>query len=313
MSNKTLERTETMLRIACYYEGMAVGRNDGNPLYIWNNLKRRQDAKEIAEVNHVRPIEGTEILGKFDAHVWADWGEDGLTQILPYTPVFPTQNGKDPVVYWPTDTHVNGASYAYRLGLAKKSDIVYTAQKVTVEQFAKDGVVAKWLPCAVEPLAYPKYELACKHYDICFIGHINSQHRIDHLDRAFKEFPNFFYGQRSFEEAAEKFADSKICLNVALNDDVNMRCFEVTGSGGFLLTNRIPSLEELFIDGKEIVMYDSMDDMVEKAKYYLAHDDEREAIAKAGYERSMKDHKFSQRVDVILNDIKKFKEGVKHA
>lgn len=296
------------MRIACYYEGMQIGRNDGNPLYFTNNIKDRKD-KDL-EVSHIRPTGDISVLGHFDAHVWCDWGEDGLRNILPYVPQFPKKNGTDPVVYWPTDTHINGDSYNYRLALAKESDIVFTAQKVTVEQFAKDGVTAIWLPCGVEPLAYPKYELASKHYDVCFVGHINTDNRIAMLDRAFKEFPNFFYGQRLFEEAAHKYADSKICLNIALNDDVNMRCFEVTGSGSFLLTNRIPSLEELFVDGKEIVMYDSLDDMAEKAKYYLSHDDEREAIAKAGYERSMKDHQFSMRVDVILNAIKQFKSNL---
>jgi len=138
-------------------------------------------------------------------------------------------------------------------------------------------------------------------------GHINSQHRIDALDRIFREFPNFFYGQRLFEEAARIYADSKISFNIALNDDINMRCFEVTGAGGFLLTNRIASLEELFVDGKEVVMYDSIDDAVEKAKYYLAHDSEREKIALAGYERAMKDHTIDARCDVILKSINKFK------
>lgn len=295
-----------MLRIACYYESR-LGRNDGNPLYVWQNLKARQVNKEL-EVDHLAPIENASLLGKYGAHIWCDWGEDGLKGALPYEPIFPPQNGKDPVVYWPTDTHVNGDSYNYRLGLAKKSDIVFTAQKVTVEQFAKDGIRAIWLPCGVEPKAYPKFTLASQHNDVCFVGYINSEHRIDFLDRMFKEFPNFFFGQRLFEDAARVYADSKICLNIALNDDVNMRCFEVTGSGGFLLTNRIPSLEELFVDGKEIVMYDSFDDAVEKAKYYLEHDDERKAIAKAGYERAMKDHTIHNRVDVILNEIKKFKE-----
>lgn len=298
-----------MLRIANYYDGSF--RNDGNPLYFTHDVKLRSKDDKKIEVNHVRPEASTiEHLGHYDAHVWCDWGEDGLRHILPYPVSFPVRNGTDPVVYWPTDTHINGDSYAYRLSLAKRSDIVYTAQKVTVEQFAADGVTATWLPCGFEPLAYPKYELAAKTYDVCFVGHINTPNRIEALDRLFKEFPEFYFGQLAFEDAAHKYAESKICFNIALNNDVNMRCFEVTGSGNFLLTNRIPSLEELFVDGKEIVMYDDLDDMVAKAKYYLEHDEEREAIAAAGYARSMKDHRFSKRVDIILNDIKKFKEKV---
>lgn len=294
-----------MMRIACYYESR-LGRNDGNPLFVWNSLKKRQEKKEL-EVDHLAPTDDTYLQGKYDAHIWCDWGEDGLGDYLPYKPVFPKQDGKNPIVYWPTDTHVNGASYDYRLSLAKKSDIVFTAQKITVEQFAKDGVNATWLPCAVEPQAYPKYNLASKHYDVCFIGNINSQHRIDALDKLFKTFPNFFYGKRLFEEAAHKYADSKICFNIALNNDINMRNFEVLGAGGFLLTNRLESLQELMQDGVHCVMYDSLEDAMMKAEYYINHDEEREKIARAGYEHVLANHTMDKRVDVILNAIKKFK------
>lgn len=40
-------------------------------------------------------------------------------------------------------------------------------------------------------------------------------------------------------------------------------------AGGFLLSNYQPELAELFRDGEEVVMYTSMDDLKEKAGYYL--------------------------------------------
>ena len=291
------------MRIAIYYESR-LGRNDGNPLYVWNALKKRADI----EVDHLAPINNVHLQGKYDAHIWCDWGEDGLGGVLPYTPIFPAKNGKDPVVYWPTDTHVSGPSYDYRLSLAKRSDIVFTAQKPSVEQFARDGVSAMWLPCGVEPQAYPKFELASQHYDVCFIGYINCEERIDALDRLFKEIPNFFFGQRLFETAARVYADSKVCFNIALNDDVNMRNFEVLGAGGFLLTKRIAALEELLEDGVHCIMWDTLDDAVAKAKYYLEHEEERKKIAEAGYQHVIAKHTIDHRVDVILNEIKKFKE-----
>jgi len=295
-----------MMRIAIYYESR-LGRNDGNPLYVWNALKRRKDV----EVDHLAPIPNVELQGKYDAHIWCDWGEDGLVNILPYKPLFPKQNGKDPVVYWPTDTHVSGPSYDYRLECAKKSDIVFTAQKPSVEQFARDGVNAMWLPCGVEPQAYPKFELASQHYDVAFIGHVNCEERVDFLDRMFREYPNFFFGQRLFEQAARVYADSKICLNIALNNDVNMRNFEVLGAGGFLLTKRISALEELMEDGVHCVMYDTIDEAVAKARYYLDNEEERKAIAEAGYKHVIANHTIDARLDVILNEINKFKGAVK--
>jgi spore maturation protein CgeB len=127
----------------------------------------------------------------------------------------------------------------------------------------------------------------------------------------FKEFPNFFFGQRLFEAAARVFADSKICLNIALNNDVNMRNFEVLGAGGFLLTSRVESLEGILTDGVHCMMYDNLEQAVEKAKYYLEHDEEREKIARAGYDHVIANHTIDHRVDVILEAINKFKGELK--
>ncbi len=279
------------MRIAIYYDNV-TGRNDGNPLYVWNALKRMQEQGKL-EVDHLAPMANVDMFGKYDANIWVDWGEDGLTGLIPY----PMIDCPRPNIYWASDTHLG---FDYRLNMAKKFDHVFVAQKRAVEEFAAQGVQAEWLPHAFEPQAYPRMELASKKYDISFVGHINSENRIDALDRLFKEFPNFFYGQRLFEDAAEKFCESKIVFNISMLDDLNMRTFEAMGTGSFLLTNWIPTIEEVFEDGKHLVLYRSLDEMVDKAKYYLAHDTERERIAAAGYAEVMAKHTIQHRVDRML-------------
>jgi len=279
------------MRCAIYYDNV-TGRNDGNPLYVWNALKRMQE-KGLLEVDHLAPMKNAEMFGQYDANFWVDWGEDGLGSMIPY----PMIDCPKPNIYWASDTHLG---YQYRLEMARKFDHAFVAQKRAVEDFAKDGVKAEWLMHAFEPQAYPRMEFASKKYDVCFVGHINSQNRIDALDRLFKEFPNFFYGQRLFEDAAEKFCQSKIVFNISMLDDLNMRTFEAMGTGSFLLTNWIPTIEEVFEDGKHLVLYRSHDEMVDKAKYYLAHDTEREKIAAAGYEEVMAKHTIQHRVDRML-------------
>ena len=327
-----------MLRIATTYESR-LGRNDGNPLYVQACLKRMQyyvgihgglgpnhdldswfadgmpDAradesaknlwektKELLEVDHIYPTGDLSPFGKYDLNIHTDWGEDALVGILPYKVI----DTPRPMAYWASDTHISnglaGDSYPYRLSMAKKADYAFCAQKRAVEEMKKDGVNAIWLPHAVEPQAYPKFDILTKKYDVCFVGHVNTRNREDALDRLFSEFPNFYYGQALFNEAARKFAESKICFNIAMTDDLNMRNFEVMATGSFLLTSWIPTIEELFEDGKHLVLYRSMDEMVDKAKYYLKHDDEREKIAQAGYEEVMKKHTIQHRVDVILNE-----------
>ena len=57
------------------------------------------------------------------------------------------------------------------------------------------------------------------------------------------------------------------------------------GAGGFLMSNYQAELSEYFIDGKDMVLFDSPEDMQWKIRYYLKHDDERQQIAKNGFEK----------------------------
>ena len=295
MSNK--------LRLAIYYENR-LGRNDGNPLYVYASLKRLQE-KGILELDHLIPTGDLGTFGDYDASIWVDWGEDALTGLLPYKPIYPPPHR--PLVYWCSDSHLG---YDYRLQCAKEADIVFCAQKRAVEEFKKDGINNPiWLPHAVEPLAYPRYEIPGKKYDVCFVGHVNSPNRIDALDRLFKDFPNFYYGQRLFEDAARKYAESKICFNISMKDDLNMRTFEIMATGSFLLTSWIPTIEEFFKDGVHLALYKDQDEMIDKAKYYLEHDEEREWIAREGYHEVIKNHTIDHRVNIMLDQIKIFNES----
>lgn len=84
------------------------------------------------------------------------------------------------------------------------------------------------------------------------------------------------------------FRSSKINLNISLRSIVSgipLRCIDIMAAGGFLLSNYQPELEELFTDGEDMVMYTSMDDLKDKAGYYLEHDEERRRIALNGWKK----------------------------
>ena len=82
----------------------------------------------------------------------------------------------------------------------------------------------------------------------------------------------------------------------------NIRMFEVTGAGSCLITDWKDNITELFEPGKEIITYVSIEDCIEKIKWLLNHPEERRKIAKAGHERTMRDHTIESRVK-ILNGI----------
>ncbi|MBA4319681.1 MAG: hypothetical protein C0412_14870 [Flavobacterium sp.] len=81
------------------------------------------------------------------------------------------------------------------------------------------------------------------------------------------------------------------------------RIFEVAGCGAFLLTGYAPHLEDLYSIGKEIEGFNNFKELVEKIKYYLKHDEERKAIARAGYERTLKSHTYEKRFNEIFKII----------
>lgn len=73
------------------------------------------------------------------------------------------------------------------------------------------------------------------------------------------------------------------------------RNYDIPGCGAFLLTQDTDNLRDYYQDGKEIVIFKGYKDLIQKIRYYLEHDKEREAIASAGYNRTIKEHTYEKR------------------
>jgi spore maturation protein CgeB len=96
---------------------------------------------------------------------------------------------------------------------------------------------------------------------------------------------------------------SKIVLNLHIQDTPTMRDFEVTACGAFLLTNYVQGLERFFEIGKEVVCFNSSGDLRTIAEYYLMHPEECKNISQKGYERTRKDHGYTQRMECVVQEI----------
>jgi spore maturation protein CgeB len=84
---------------------------------------------------------------------------------------------------------------------------------------------------------------------------------------------------------------------------VRLRDFEVPMSGGFYLVEYMEELEEFFDIGKEIVCYSDSKDLVDKIKHYLEHDNQREEIRRAGYERALRNHTWHKRFEMAFRQM----------
>jgi hypothetical protein len=104
-------------------------------------------------------------------------------------------------------------------------------------------------------------------------------------------------------EMFQTLRDSKVALDSSPESASNMRLFEATGVGTCLLTDRRPDLGELFEPDREVVTYHGPEECLEKMRWLLAHDAERQAIAQAGQARTLAGHTFrhrAPRLDAIL-------------
>ena len=81
------------------------------------------------------------------------------------------------------------------------------------------------------------------------------------------------------------------------------RTFEVPGCRGFELTERVPHLERYFELGSELAVYDDLPSLIEQAHYWLDHEDERRAVAEAGYQRVMSEHTYDHRFEQIFEQM----------
>ena len=81
------------------------------------------------------------------------------------------------------------------------------------------------------------------------------------------------------------------------------RTFEVPGSGGFLLTDHVPYLEDYLTPSREIGVFESTDDLVRQVGWWLDHEDERAEAAEAGYRRVRAEHTYDHRFTEIFKRI----------
>ena len=137
-----------------------------------------------------------------------------------------------------------------------------------------------------------------------------------------KKYSIVFYGpkaeistdieQRGKVDYAKEFAKvanlSKVNLHLSppgIQTGISLRCFDVMASGGFLMANYREELVEHFEPDKDFVLFESVDELIDKVDYYLTHEDERVKIAISGHDKVLSAHTVIHRANFILDILKK--------
>jgi spore maturation protein CgeB len=208
--------------------------------------------------------------------------------------------------------------------LIKAVDCITTTKSFNVDEFARAGARrVVYLPNAFDPRIHFPAKLAPEDRtrfggDIVFIGTFRPE-RADFLGRVADAVgetamsvwgggwhkmsrPSFWPRRQSWarlrrsirgrelwgQDMGKALQANKIALGLlyrANRDLHTSRSFEIPACGGFMLAERTVEHQEYFAEDREAVYFDTLDELVDKIRYYLHHDAARTRIAAAGYRR----------------------------
>jgi spore maturation protein CgeB len=204
---------------------------------------------------------------------------------------------------------------------ARQFDAYTTSDIDGVRKFADAGLPdAVFFPFGCDPATYRKLDLPLK-YDVSFVG-LAHPRRTWLMKRLRKRGIDVFVagsgwptGPIDQAEMIRVFNQSRINLNLSNSttwdlrylvsslraikyqltsqksvEQLKARHLEISGCGGFQLSQYAEGLERIYRIGEEIAIFTTPEELEEKVAYYLEHPERRDAIALAGYRRTLSEH-----------------------
>lgn len=200
--------------------------------------------------------------------------------------------------------------------------VFFASQKMHDEFASKLHVPSGVAQQCVDDSAMVYEEGHDKQYELLFVGNsrhvfrpilkdlIPTEHKLTVYGRHWENFPVQDYVVSDYmdnSKVGQAYHDAKILLNdhwddMRENGIISNRIFDALAVGAFIISDDIPEIHELF--GDNVVTYHGREDLKEKIDYYLKHEEERDAKAKAGQKIALNGHTFRDRVAVMVKVIR---------
>ncbi len=91
----------------------------------------------------------------------------------------------------------------------------------------------------------------------------------------------------------------------SIESGIPQRVFDIMSAGGFVLSNDQPEIRELFSPDREVVLFSSIEELKEKAVFYLKHKDIRRKIAEKGYSAVSGKYSTTEALKKMFTTVKK--------
>jgi len=229
------------------------------------------------------------------------------------------------ICMWNVDGREKIEHWSYLFELVRLCDLHFVTNFGSVKDWRKLNQGTYWLSQGLQTEVYKKpiriTEKDKQRYesDVTFAGDLDSMiHRqrrpfIYAIKQAGIKFKHWNRRQGVWNEEHNKMvALTKVSLGCTIyfgpGNGTSVRDYKVMGAGGFLLDLWRERIHNHFPlqDGKKLMdTYSDPADLVNKIKYYLEHEDEREEIAKCGYEWVHANARYIDRMKEVIGYVEK--------
>jgi len=229
------------------------------------------------------------------------------------------------IMFADSDSHFEVRDRYY----AQATDLVIAFNSSVIGEFKRMGVNSVLFPCSYDTKRYFRKKNARKDVEVAFVGLIvGKMDRLSYINHLLANgigvevfgqgSPN---GMLSPEKMIDLFNRTKINLNFSAvapsmmgrNARIQLRYRQTKGRlaetalcGGFVLSEYAAGIEELFEVGRELDVFYDKGELLAKARYYLEHEREREAIAENGYRRAVRDYDVELTMPKLIEEMERF-------
>lgn len=262
-------------------------------LNLWRKSKAKNKVFKFVDSSHTNYGIAKQLEKQMIADGWTV-GNDGITICY--------GNDLGNITYDTQEPTTLQNSKTLRRAVNSKADYIFYSQKICKEFFTFDNCF--YLPSAIDSKIFNDQSLE-RIYPIGFVGTAQWSIRKQFIDELQQSYGNDFVWNKNiyFDDIAKFYNQCEIIVNHSVVNEINMRMFEATACGALLITQEIPHIKEFWIPGKEIITYKTPQEMFRLISYYLNDKEEARKIAKAGQQRTLLEHRYSDRVKTIYKNI----------
>ena len=210
-----------------------------------------------------------------------------------------------PNAFWIQESGDDPQNFERNYPKANRFHYTITPDKLSAAQYRERGIDAEWINHFADTKVQFPMNLEPEYTAVTTRGFGNSEF-LDYLTN----WSEGAIGNKNGlgpKEHTEFLNKGLVVIQNSRWCEITRRLFEGMACGKLVITDRLPDvrgLNEVFIEGEEIILYNDMFDCIEKINYYTENEEERERITHNGMIKVL--HNYTQ-IQVVDKLIEKYK------